>query len=174
MNEHLRTWVNTVDFTGWTVRLDLWDTGRTRDGKSELRYALAFVPEPASDLTRRVVIFDGEQYWPAPSIAIDSDESAGALLSFFAYDGESLSYRPDEDDENIGGKYSEEQRELLVAQYEALSVWSQELEEAEREQADDFDGEATTPLDNHSERDIWSDPAASRERLRASDLPKTE
>jgi hypothetical protein len=138
--EHLRTWTNAVDFVGWTVRLDLWDTGRMRDGKSELRYALAFVPEPASDLSRRVVIFDGEQYWPSPLHAIDSDMAAGGLLSFFAHDGESLSYRPDEDEENIAAKYSAAQRELLAAQYEALSMWSMDLE-ADHD-ADDHDWES--------------------------------
>jgi len=137
MYEHLRTWVNTVDFVGWTVRLDLWDTGRTRDGKSELRYALAFVPEPATDLTRRVVIFDGEEYWPAPSIAIDSDESAGGLLSFFAHDGESLSLGYSDDD-SLSGRYDTEQQRLLIEQYEAVSTWSTELEERDR-------------------RDIWHD-----------------
>jgi hypothetical protein len=128
MYEHLRTWVNTADFVGWTVRLDLWDTGRTRDGKSELRYALAFVPEPATDLSRRVVIFDGEQYWPAPSIAIDSDESAGALLSFFAHDGEVLRFSDGNPEESITGEFTDEQRELLAAEYEAISLWSMELE----------------------------------------------
>ena len=87
MYDHLRTWTTELD-RDTSARLDLWDTGRTRDGKTELRYALAIIP--LSDVCAPVVIFDGEQFWPSPLHAIDSDESAAALLGFFAADGESM------------------------------------------------------------------------------------
>jgi hypothetical protein len=130
MYEHLRTW--TFDSGYLAARIDLWDTGRTRDGKSELRYALHVLEGKASDLDSRSAIYEGEDFWPSPLHAIDSDATAAALLSFFVADGESIRWAPDSDyaDERARG-YTEKQRELLSAQYETLSLWASELEGAE-------------------------------------------
>jgi hypothetical protein len=129
MYDHLRAWTTELD-RDTSARLDLWDTGRTRNGKSELRYALAIIPH--SDTCSPVVIFDGEEFWPSPLHAIDSDETAAALLSFFVADGESIRYAPDSDyaDERARD-YTERQRETLESNHELLSVWQNELEGAE-------------------------------------------
>ena len=124
MYEHLRTWTaNPTDSVSF--RLDLWDTGRTRDGKSELRYALFVLEGSAAD--GQSAIFEGEDFHCSPLHAIDSDETAAALLSFFAHDGEMMSYGHEMEESS----YSIKQRTLLESNHELLSLWSYELEGAE-------------------------------------------
>lgn len=114
MSDSLGTWENGIG----TMRLEMWDTGRTDyNGKSELRYVL----------TINGVEFAGDRFHPSPMIAIDSDESAGALIGFFAHYGESLRYSGD--DAECAEEFTPEQREVLASEYDELSVWSHELEE---------------------------------------------
>jgi len=122
MFDHLGTWTNHPRTTD-AMRLDLWDTGRTRDGKSELRYAL-YLRENSN-----VAVIDGEEFYPSPLHAIDSDETAAALLSFMAADGESLAYSGD--DAECFGRYRPIERYLLKDFREQLSLWAYELEGVE-------------------------------------------
>src|SRR5262249_41773569 len=117
--EHLGTWNRDLD-ARTSVRLDLWDTGRVGDGKSELGYALAFVPD---SVDTRATIVEGEDFRPSPLHAIDSDETASALLSFIAYYGETS--------EPIEG-LTTRQRDTLRAWHEDLALWSSDLSEAGR------------------------------------------
>lgn len=120
MNDHLGTW--TQDFSDVSCRLDLWDTGRTGEfGKSELRYALAFVPIPETDFSRKVVIIEGEDFHPSPLHAIDSDATAAALVSFMAYYGETS-------DEEATADLTESQRETLQRYSDELTMWEYELD----------------------------------------------
>jgi hypothetical protein len=120
--DHLRTWTNHPT-DSVSMRLDLWDTGRTRDGKSELRYALWICD---GDLTQfgNSALFEGEEFWPSPMDAIDSDHTAAALLSFMAADGESIAYG----DEERAERYTPKQRELLTGTRELISLWELELD----------------------------------------------
>ena len=104
---------------------DRWDTGRTDHlGKSILRYALAIIPEPVDS---RPVVFDGEDFACSPLHAIDSDATAAALVSFFAYDGETMARAGAiEPDDHRG--WNERQREAIATHYEALSLWQFELD----------------------------------------------
>jgi hypothetical protein len=121
--EHLNTWT-AYPTDAVSFRLDLWDTGRTRDGKSELRYALfIYAGTPDGDDT---ALFEGEDFRPSPLHAIDSDETAAGLLSFFSNDGERLAYGYDADE--LIERYTAKQRELLEANRELLSLWQYELE----------------------------------------------
>lgn len=122
MNDHLGTWTSYPSETSY--RLDLWDTGRTYSyGKSELRYTLAIIAPPVDS---RPVLFDGEDFHPSPLLAIDSDETAGDLLGFFASYGESIRYSGADADVP---EFTSRQREALAAHYKDLSVWAMELEE---------------------------------------------
>jgi hypothetical protein len=125
MYEHLGTWKRNPA-TDESMRLDLWDTGRIRDGKSELRYALWISP-PADQF--RGTIIEGEDFCPSPFDAIDSDATAAALLSFFAAYGESIRYSGDEADvpEGLTGP----QREALAAHHDELAMWENELDNVE-------------------------------------------
>jgi hypothetical protein len=130
MFEHLGTWTFAPTET-FSARLDLWDTGRTRDGKSELRYAL-WLCDGDLTLLGQSAIFEGEDFYPSPLHAIDSDVTAAALVSFLAADGEAIRFAPDDDyaDARAHG-YTEKQRELLASNYELLSLWEMELTETE-------------------------------------------
>jgi len=119
MYEHLRTWTN-YPTTSVSMRLDLWDTGRTRDGKSELRYA--FYLQDGRD----AAIFEGEDFWPSPLHAIDSDTAAAGLLGFLGYDGESLAFDHGEP-ADCAERYTQKQRELLANNHELIGLWSYEL-----------------------------------------------
>jgi hypothetical protein len=122
MYEHLGMW--TRDLGASPARLDLWDTGRTDSyGKSELRYAL-WIGSPESD--RRGVLIEGEDFHPSPLTAIDSDESAGALLGFFTYYGEAIQYSGD--DADVPEDLTAAQREAITAHHDELSLWAFELE----------------------------------------------
>jgi len=121
MYEHLNTWTPNGFPSACEARLDLWETGRTRDGKHELRYALWLMAEGRS------ATIEGEDFWPSPLHALDSDESAAGLLGFLAYDAEALRFGTD--DELIIQRYSERQRELLERLGDELSMWSSELED---------------------------------------------
>ena len=121
MYAHLGTWTNGLD-RDHSARLDLWDTGRVDSyGKSELRFALAFIPEPPTDCSRRVVIWEGEDSHPSPLHAIDSDETAAALLSFAAYYGETS------DLEAIEG-IDAQALDALREHSDELTMWSYDLE----------------------------------------------
>jgi len=127
MYEHLGTWTESPT-DALSMRLDLWDTGRTDGyGKSKLRYALWICEGNPADLNGTSAIFDGEDYCPSPLIAIDSDEAAGGLLAFFAADGETIRFH-DGLNVEMAGRYSKKQRELLESNYEHLGLWSSELE----------------------------------------------
>src|SRR4029077_3024071 len=122
MYDHLGTWTN-YPTTWGAMRLDLWDTGRTRDGKSELRYTL-YLRESGN-----AAVIDGEDFYPSPLHAIDSDETAAALLCFMAADGESLAYSGD--DADCFDRYRPIQRYLLRTFREHLAIWESELEPCE-------------------------------------------
>lgn len=120
--DHLGTWTRELD-SDHSARLDLWDTGSVDSyGKSNLRYALAFIPEPPSDTSRRVVIWEGEDYHPSPLISIDSDESAAGLLGFASYYGET-------GDEDAIREIPVRVLDMLQEHSEELSFWSYELEQ---------------------------------------------
>lgn len=127
MSDHLGTW--TAEPTSDVAfRLDLWDTYRTSAlGKSILRYELTIV-EGSGERSREPVTFEGEDFSPSPLHAIDSDATVAALLSFFAYDGETINRRERDDDNADGRTYTERQCEALAANYEALSLWGYELD----------------------------------------------
>ncbi len=121
MYEHLGTWTRDEGSTGF--RLDLWDTGRTGEyGKATLRYALAVIAEPVDS---RPILLEGEDFHPSPLQAIDSDETAGGLLGFFAAYGEAIRYSGEDADVPA---FTRRQREALAEHGEALSLWSLELE----------------------------------------------
>lgn len=86
--EHIRTW------TEGPYKLDMWDTFR-RDsfGKSVLRYEFRHDEE---------LIFEGEDFCPGASTAIDSDEAVASLLGF-------LSLSPGDTDEEYFDDYTEAQ-----------------------------------------------------------------
>jgi hypothetical protein len=119
--QHLGRWTHQEGNADY--RLDLWDTGRTDPyGKATLRYALVLITPPVDS---RIVIFEGEDFHPSPLHAIDSDEVAGALLSFFAAYGESINYSGDDADVPA---FTPRQREALAAHCEVLTMWSYSLE----------------------------------------------
>lgn len=116
MSDRLGTWAGQL--TGAHAELELHDTNRTDSyGKSVLRYVLTITP--------KAIVFEGDDFCCAPSVAIDSDEAAGACLSFFAHYGESIRYSGDDADVPT---FTREQREALVAYGEEISMWSMELE----------------------------------------------
>jgi hypothetical protein len=122
MYEHLGTWRHLEGEADY--RLDLWDTGRTGEyGKATLRYALVIIRPPVDS---RIDIFEGEDYYPSPLLAIDSDETAGALVSFFASYGESINYSGA--DADVPQDFTPRQRDALAAHCEVLSMWSYALE----------------------------------------------
>lgn len=120
MNEHLGKW--TRDEGDAAFRVDLWDTGETNAyGKSRLRYAFAIIP---ADTDVRPILFDGEDYSPGMGVAIDSDASAGGLLSFFYAYGEAIRWNNSDD----VPEFTSRQRDALADHYEAIGLWSLELD----------------------------------------------
>jgi len=127
--DHLKTW--NTRFADASARLDLWDTNRVDSyGKNVLRYALAIVP----DQGLCVYIFEGSDYRPGVGTVIDSDRSAGGLLAFFAYYGESIHYSGDDADVP---DFTPRQRELLDTYAENLGMWSLDLEKDEDDPDDE-------------------------------------
>lgn len=120
MDDHLGTW--TAEPTSDVAfRLDLWDTYRTnRDGKSELRYCLTIV-EGRGESSREPVEFEGEDFYPSPLHAIDSDATVAALIGFFAYFAESPTAREEQG-------FTERQNEALTSNADALTLWGYELD----------------------------------------------
>lgn len=126
MDAHLGTWefnpyndsVHPRD--ALTLRVELWDTYRTRDGKSELRYCLTII-EGSAEYSREPVTFEGEDFYPSPLHAIDSPSTVAALVGFFAYYGESESAREEQG-------FSERQNEALTSHADALTMWGFELD----------------------------------------------
>jgi hypothetical protein len=62
---------------GFSLRL--FDTGRSRDGKTELAYAFSDTRTPDA-----LQLFVGGEFYPSPLHADDSDETVAALLGFFS------------------------------------------------------------------------------------------
>jgi hypothetical protein len=125
MNDHLGTWtfepyISSHPSDALTLRLSLWDTYRTRDGKSELRYCLSIV-EGSAEYSRNPITFEGADFYPSPLHAIDSDATAAALIGFFAYYAESESAREEQG-------FSERQSEALTSHADALTLWGMELD----------------------------------------------
>ena len=113
MYTHIRTW-----FVEGEFRLDIWDTGRTRNGKSLLRYALFDYQQPIG----KGMIFEGEDFCPSPLHAIDSDRTVGALLGF-------LSLRPGDTDPEYFQDYTADQLEWANSNRpEELSMYAYTLE----------------------------------------------
>jgi hypothetical protein len=145
--DYLGTWEAPVAVMG-PLRLDLWQVGF--GSRAELAYRLT-MPKPEdpaeaamahlrialethswravhaamdtlSGELRGTVTIEGREYRPAPSLTIDSDESAGGLVGFFAAyaDPRSGAERPDD--------LTTMQIEALEAHADDLAVWAMELE----------------------------------------------
>lgn len=115
MFEHLGTWE--YDASDARLRLDLWDTGSER-----LHYALAFIPtKPVSAARGRCPQFEAADFRPSPMSAIDSDETAGALIGFFAAYAEAARMHPSE------RTYGEDPIDFTATQWALLGAYSEEL-----------------------------------------------
>jgi hypothetical protein len=101
--------------TGRKWKLELWDTGRRSFGafgRCYLGYRLTS-PEGA-------VLFEGDDYSPVPSLAIDSDESLRGLCGF-------LFLRPGDTDDEYFENYTPEQLEFArSSECEALAMYGLE------------------------------------------------
>src|SRR5262245_56204380 len=110
MNELIRVW----EAPEHGYRLELFDTHRTGPyGKARLAYAFRH---------HGAVVFEGDDYFPAPQDAIDSDASVGGLLSF-------LALRPGDADAEWFACYTDAQLEFAVSEGETLALLAAELEE---------------------------------------------
>jgi hypothetical protein len=97
--------------------LSLYDAHRTDEyGKHVLAYVLAW-DKAYTD----AVIFRGDDLHCAPGTAIDSDESAGALLSF-------LSLKPGDTDDDYFNDYTQAQIDFVLEYGDDLAMWSEELD----------------------------------------------
>lgn len=114
--DHLGTRVN--HFGDVKVTLDLWDTGDSNSlGKSRLKYCLQFIDKN----DEVIVFFEDSDFFPSPLHDLDSNESFGALLGFFAYYGSEGP--PDEEPH-----WTTAQIEMLTKHADELYFWSEELE----------------------------------------------
>jgi len=114
MSDHVRTW------TAEEFRLDLWDTGRTRDGKSVLHYALFDGTQPYG----KGIVFEGEDFCASPMHAIDSDATVAALLSF-------LSLQTGDTDAEYFDTYTPAQLAWRDRRAEGLSLYAYLLEQGD-------------------------------------------
>ncbi len=106
--DHIRTW------TEGPFKLDMWDTfERDSYGKSVLRYEFRHDDK---------LIFEGEDFRPGASTAIDSDEAVGCLLGF-------LSLSPGDTDEEYFDDYTPAQIAWRDMHAEDLSLYAYILEE---------------------------------------------
>jgi len=118
MAEHLGTW--TFDDGRVLGRLDLWTTGRQDDrGQDVLHYAL-WLHDMAEGSG---AIIEGDDYSSLPLDALDSDDSAAGILTFFYSYGSHLRFGADDPDW-IPRDLSTEARELLARHYEVIGLWS--------------------------------------------------
>ena len=92
--EHLLTWKS----DDGSFRLELWDTYKKRDGK----YLLAFKFFDKDWTSPSKALFEGADFSPAPSYAIDSVKTVAALLDF-------LALRPGDTDEEYFIEYTTRQ-----------------------------------------------------------------
>lgn len=108
MNEHIRTW------TEGEFRLELYDTHGfdAYSGKSRLAYEL---------FHRDGLIFEGDDFFPSPLHAIDSDDTVGCILTF-------LSLRPGDTDADYFERYTPEQLDFADQYGDELSLYAYELE----------------------------------------------
>lgn len=105
-----------------SFRVTLWDTGDSDSyGKCRLRYEFVIF---GNGFGEEPVTFTGDDFFPSPFQEINSDEAAGALLSFFAAYGETIAYGGDDVPEDLTPR----QREALGNHHDAISVWSHELD----------------------------------------------
>lgn len=102
---------------GPTFALKVWDCNSVGlDGKSRLAYRLVMRDARKAhvkDLYR--VIFEGEDFFCAPHIAIDSDHMVESLMSF-------LVLKPGDTDQEHFSTYTDWQMQFCVDHAESLSL----------------------------------------------------
>lgn len=95
-------------------KLELWYTGGIDHyGKSKVAYKFFQDDE---------LIFSGDDFYPSPLYAVDSKESANALLGF-------LSLQPGDTDNEYFENYTERQMQFALEHGEALSIFCYDDEE---------------------------------------------
>lgn len=87
--------------------LKLYDTGEFKDNKNRLAYEFFEDYE---------LIFSGDNFFPSPAYAIDSEKCANALLGF-------LSLRPGDTDADYFMNYTNRQMSFCITHGEALSIF---------------------------------------------------
>lgn len=107
--DHIRSW---EDQDGNGYHLELYDTYQTDHSKSVLAYEFFHNGE---------LIFEGTDFCPAPSQAIDSDMVVGGLLAF-------LSLQPGDTDREYFRGYTKRQMEFAREEGENLSLYVEQLE----------------------------------------------
>ena len=118
MAEHLRTW--TFDDGRVLGRLDLWTTGRQDDrGQDVLHYAL-WLHDMAEGSG---AIIEGDDYSPSPLHALDSDDSAAGILTFFYSYGSHLRFGAD-DPTGFPAISAQRPANCSRAHYEVIGLWS--------------------------------------------------
>jgi hypothetical protein len=111
---HLRPYLKGL---GPTFTLRLYDTGETDwRGVPNLAYTLSMRTPPPHGNGSKVVLFEGEDYCPSPSTAIDSDASIAGLLGF-------LTLHPGDTDREYFAEYTKAQLEFCEHHAEILSCY---------------------------------------------------
>lgn len=105
----------------WTdgpITLDMWHAGGFGlSDRAELAFRITFPDHIGQTI-------EGRDYRPSPLHAIDSDESAGGLIGFFACYAEALAY----DDGSDLPPEAVDNAELLTNYADELSMMSSDLE----------------------------------------------
>jgi hypothetical protein len=114
MRAHLRT-VHLKPYRkgmGPTFTLRMWDTGRTGEyGRSYLAYEL----RQHDSGGKTTVLFEGDDFSPSPSHAIDGNDSVSGLLGF-------LTLQPGDTDRDYFERYTDAQMAYAETHAESLNM----------------------------------------------------
>lgn len=143
-------WLRTE--THGDFRVDLWNTGEEREGKSQLAYRLCWLDKQRAreiaeergevDLPNDQVwevVFAGERFYPGLSMSIDGDYALGTLIGF-------LSAKPGDVEDDFFKDYTERQLKFAEEHGEELSVWCADLETTDEERLDRLTSELDSRL----------------------------
>lgn len=100
-----------LDGMGPTFRLIMWDTHRTRSGKSVLGYRLQQIDVSG----KRTTLFKGEDFGCSPCLSIDGRESVAGLMTF-------LTLRPGDTDPEYFADYTPQQLAYCSEHADALGA----------------------------------------------------
>lgn len=129
--------VGTMDHLGaWVygdLQLDMWDTGITKEGKANVAYLVSHPDSPEPDHR----VFLGWDYYPAPSLDLREDATAGALIGFLASYADSLRFAEDREQwfadqgtQPPGGLFDQLRHwaDFAVAHADDFACWANDLE----------------------------------------------